>query len=541
MTASIDITPQQRKIIFDLLECYLPNTTAWVYGSRAKWTSRPYSDLDMVVFATPEQNMQVSDLREAFEESELPFTVDLFVWDEIPNQFKKNIEAERVVLMEKRSESISLQEIAEIVMGQSPSGDTCNTVGIGTPLLNGPKEFGEHHPYPVQFTVDPKKLSKNGDILFCVRASTGQMNWSDQEYAIGRGIAAIRHKNGIEFQPFLRGLMENSLPALLASATGSVFTNLSRQQLLGHKVNVPPIPEQRVIAGILGALDDKIELNRQMNETLEAMAHTLFKSWFVDFDPVIDNALAAGNPIPEEFQTRAFRRANLGNARRPLPDDIQNLFPSDFEFTDEMGWIPEGWKIKKAAQVADISIGKTPPRKQPQWFSNNPSENVAWVSIRDMGLAGVYIGDSSEYLTIESVEKFNVKRVPVGSVLLSFKLTIGRVSIAQKELTTNEAIAHFVAPRNDLSSEYLYCYLTSYNYNALGSTSSIATAINSEIIKQMPILIPTQKELYHFLAIISENFSEMNVLENEIRNLTHLRGVLIPILLSGQISLSAVN
>ena len=101
MNQAIDISASQRKTILELLEKYLPNTTAWVYGSRVKWTSRPQSDLDLVVFATPEQNRKVSDLREAFEESNLPFRVDLFVWDELAEQFRSQIEVDHVVLVEK--------------------------------------------------------------------------------------------------------------------------------------------------------------------------------------------------------------------------------------------------------------------------------------------------------------------------------------------------------------------------------------------------------------------------------------------------------
>ena len=97
---AIDITAKQRKIVTDLLERHLPDTAAWIYGSRVKWTARPQSDLDMVVFATPEQNGRVSDLREAFEESNLPFRVDLFVWDAVPEQFRKQIKSEHVVLVE---------------------------------------------------------------------------------------------------------------------------------------------------------------------------------------------------------------------------------------------------------------------------------------------------------------------------------------------------------------------------------------------------------------------------------------------------------
>lgn len=249
-----------------------------------------------------------------------------------------------------------LADIAEVVMGQSPACETCNISCSGPPLLNGPTEFGSHHPYPVQFTVDPKRIAEPGDILFCVRGSTtGRMNWADKKYAIGRGIAAIRHMGDQTYQPFLRAVIDYKLPLLLASATGSTFPNVSKNQLLDLEIKIPPIHEQRAIAHILGSLDDKIELNRRMNETLEAMAQALFKSWFIDFDPVIDNALAAGNTIPEELQARAALRESLGDARKPMPDDTRDLFPSEFEFTEEMGWVPKGWDVRSVEKVVEVN------------------------------------------------------------------------------------------------------------------------------------------------------------------------------------------
>ncbi len=99
---NINMTAKQRKTLLSLLQRHLPNTQAWAYGSRVKLTSRPNSDLDMVVFTTSEQALQVANLKEALEESDLPFRVDLFVWDEVPEQFRKNIKKERVVLLESK-------------------------------------------------------------------------------------------------------------------------------------------------------------------------------------------------------------------------------------------------------------------------------------------------------------------------------------------------------------------------------------------------------------------------------------------------------
>ena len=209
--------------------------------------------------------------------------------------------------MAGRCQTVLLGEVVDIVMGQSPSGDTVSTEH-GLALLNGPTEFGHDHPIPVQFTSDARKRAQPGDLLFCVRGSTtGRMNWADQEYAIGRGIAAIRHRHEPALQPFVRGVIELELPELLAQATGSTFPNVSAYQLA--EISYPCLDkyEQRAIAHILGTLDDKIELNRRMNQTLEAMARALFTSWFVDFDPV---------------------RAKMEGRDTGLPKDIADLFPA---------------------------------------------------------------------------------------------------------------------------------------------------------------------------------------------------------------------
>ncbi len=145
---------------------------------------------------------------------------------------------------------------------------------------------------------------------------------------------------------------------ILATCSGSTVKHTSPSRILDYKFLLPPLAEQKTIAQILGSLDDKIELNRRMNETLEAMAQTLFKSWFVDFDPVIDNALAAGNTIPDEFKEKAAIRQELGGERKLLPDDIRLLFPSEFEHNEEMEWIPKGWAVGPLRSVASYCLNR---------------------------------------------------------------------------------------------------------------------------------------------------------------------------------------
>lgn len=201
---------------------------------------------------------------------------------------------------------------------------------------------------------------------------------------------------------------------------------------------------------------------------------------------------------------------------------------------------PNGERIIcRADEYFDISIGKTPPRKEHQWFTES-SEDIVWVSISDMGNCGMFIEDGSEYLTKEAIEKFNIKIVPENTVLLSFKLTVGRVAIASTPLATNEAIAHFKTKNTDIN-EYLYCYLRQFNFQSLGSTSSIATAVNSKIIKSMPFVVPTDKEMSEFHALVSPMFTEILKNQHEIQRLSALRDTLLPKLMNSEIDVSAVR
>ncbi len=324
--------------------------------------------------------------------------------------------------------------------------------------------------------------------------------------------------------------------------SGSTRPKITQGDLKKIPITAPPLETRHKIAKLVNEFDQKIELNRQTNQTLEQMAQALFKSWFVDFDPVFDNALGAGTNVsdfPEALQHKAEQRkqAQLLPDFKALPDDIHSLFPGEFK-ESELGWIPKDWAVKPANEIANIAIGKTPPRKQQEWFSSLREGNVVWVSIRDMGAEATFIGDSREYLTPESISKFNVKVVPQDSVILSFKLTLGRVCITSCELATNEAIAHFVSPKFGLTKEYVYSYLKTFNYDLLGSTSSIATAVNSKIIKEMPFLVPPASIIKEYNQIIEKIFDKKQKISEQNKNLEEMRDTLLPKLISGEITIN---
>ncbi|EQA9891109.1 restriction endonuclease subunit S [Escherichia coli] len=324
----------------------------------------------------------------------------------------------------------------------------------------------------------------------------------------------------------------------IVESTGIGAGKLDTKLLMDYPVEIPPKEIKEYIRFFGKAIFDKTTLNENINYNLEKMSQTLFKSWFVDFDPVIDNALDAGNPIPEALQARAELRQKVRNSAdfKPLPAEIRSLFPSEFEET-ELGWVPKGWHYKNAEEIATISIGKTPPRTQKECFCDKKDSNYAWVSIKDLGNCSVFIKDSSEYLTSDAVNSYNVKIVPKDAVLLSFKLTIGRIAIAEDILTTNEAIAHFYNMKHGINKEYLYSYLKIFDYNSLGSTSSIATAINSKIIRKIPVLVPDGDILEKYKKTTDIIFQKIKFNNGNICNLTALRDTLLPKLISGELSL----
>lgn len=170
-----------------------------------------------------------------------------------------------------------LSDIARVTMGQSPKKEFVSSTQEGLPLLNGPTEFGSSHPTPVQWSTSFSKTAEPGDILFCVRGSTtGRMNWADQQYAIGRGIASISAINPQE-RHFVRAAIDLVLPELLAAATGSTFPNVSRLQLSELPVALPSAAVRTEISGLLGALDDKIESNRAQQHLGEQLVRTLIE------------------------------------------------------------------------------------------------------------------------------------------------------------------------------------------------------------------------------------------------------------------------
>ncbi|MGC6375709.1 restriction endonuclease subunit S, partial [Pasteurella multocida] len=398
-----------------------------------------------------------------------------------------------------------------------------------------------------------KGFAKEGDVLLSHKATIGRTALIQSNkfpfIVLTPQVTYYRVKNNKKLNNvYLKNYFDSyAFQSILNQWAGSGSTRayIGITDQLKLPIVLPPYQEQEKIADILGSFDDKIQLNTQTNQTLEQIAQAIFKSWFVDFDPVKAKIDALANGGTHADAERAAMQVISGKTNAELtqmqqtnPDAYKTLektaalFPSEM-VESELGDVPKGWDRDIASNLFDISIGKTPPRKESEWFSTN-NKDIPWLSIRDMGGNEIFSSLTSEYLTKEATDKFNIKIAPKNTVFLSFKLTVGRVSIASTEMCTNEAIAHFLQQEHSLSYFWLYCYLKNFNFESLGSTSSIATAVNSKTIKNLPII-------YHDLLVrefhkkVTPIFNKILGLEQEIENLVKIRDALLPKLLSGDI------
>ena len=518
----VDLRPDHWAIVCSILRQHVPDREVLAFGSRATWTAKDYSDLDLAILGDePLTRDATSALAEGFGESDLPFKVDVVDWAKIDNIFRNIVRRDGVAVQVPREtskatgpacrslptsgesieEASQLGICAEIVMGQSPPGNTTNTSGDGVPLLNGPTEFGSHHPEPAQFTTDARKMAYPGDLLFCVRGSTiGRMNWADQEYAIGRGIASLRHKRGQQFQPFVQAVVEFSLPDLLNQATGSTFPNVSARQLA--TIWWPPLKlsEQRAIAHILGTLDDKIELNRRMNETLEAMARALFKSWFVDFDPV---------------------RAKMEGRHTGLPQDIADLFP-DRLVDSEMGEIPEGWEVTSLKDCMSLTMGQSPPGSTYNgrgvglpFFQGRSDFGFRYPERRRFCSAPTRIADPED--TMVSV------RAPVGDINMAWeRCCIGRGVAALRHRSGSSSFTyHSVWAMQRELREYEH-------------TGTVFGAINKGQFEALKVIEPEPRVVSAFDSMSRHLDARTRSNVSESRALAALRETLLPKLISGE-------
>jgi|Deesub1362A_J573_1020465.scaffolds.fasta_scaffold03867_3 type I restriction enzyme S subunit len=432
---------------------------------------------------------------------------------------------------------VRLGDVATIIMGQSPPGTTYNEKGRGLPFFQGVKDFSSRYPRKRVYCTAPKKIAEPGDILFSVRATIGEINRAAERCCIGRGLAAIRGNDELDtdFIEYVLRYVRHEWSIL--EGQGAVFGNAKKSDLEDLFVPWPSRLERHAIAHILRTLDDKIELLRRMNETLEAMARALFKSWFVDFDPVIDNALEAGNPIPKELKEKAKRRLALGDKRKPLPEHIRRLFPDRF-VDSELGPIPEGWEVK---YLGDITT-------KPQYGYTASATDIP-VGPKFLRITDINKSDWIDWGTVPfcqiSDEDYEKYRLTPGDILIARMADPGH-GVVIEEVVDAVFASYLIRFRllDMVYDRYIQYWLRSPKYWELVSTRKSGTtrsSINAKEIRKFPLLVPPKFIVTAFRDKVSALRRLIVCNVAEINFLAAIRDTLLPKLLSGEIRVKGVE
>lgn len=366
---------------------------------------------------------------------------------------------------------------------------------------------------------------KAGDILFARRGvqATGLsaiVTPRQEGWLCGTGAILLRVKGNAVDPEFLSFLLsaEESVLWLKQHAVGAVMPNLNEGVIRQIPLTLPPLAEQKAIAAVLGALDDKIELNRRMNTTLEAMARALFQSWFVDFDPV---------------------RVKLdGRPPAGLDPAIGTLFPDSLE-DSQLGHIPKGWEVRPIESLCNvITSGGTPARMQKSYWE---PATVPWFKTGEL-LDGPLI-EAEEKISEEGLANSSCKLWPAGTILFALYAspTVGRFGVLTRPGTANQAAAGLIA-----KPAYGVPFLMGLLYEARAELQRVAVGaaqqnINQGVLKSHVVIAPPPALAKAYSDMVAPWFEQRIKLAEQSRTLAALRDTLLPKLLSGEVKVNAAE
>lgn len=507
----IDVEPRHLKMVQSVFAHNLPFKKVWAYGSRVKWTARKTSDLDCVVFGATD--MEIYKAQEAFDESDIPFEVQLLNWETIPDDFKENIKKEYFVMRkesywgEKKIGDYPVQIIDGDRGANYPKKEEFSDEGFCL-FLNTGNVTSTGFNFTNNAFISKEKHTKlrNGhlirnDVVLTTRGTVGNTAF----YSNKIHYDVVRINSGmIIFRPDTKNIdpcfLYNALRSEVFKKQVDSFKSGSAQpQLpigtLNHiKLPFPPLPTQRKIAGILSAYDDLIENNNKRIKILEEMAQKLYKEWFVDFK------------FPNHENTKFVE--------------------------SELGRIPEGWAVAVLKDFGAIHTGKTPSTKNPKNFGNF----MPFIKTPDMH-GGIFCIKTGEYLSEIGAMSQKNKILPPDSICVSCIGTVGVVAITTEESQTNQQINTIVLIDTG-KREFLYFALcglkeTIAQYGSIGATMA---NLSKGKFEELKIVSPKNELIYQYSDIMKPAFENIKYLAYKNENLRKTRDLLLPRLISGELS-----
>jgi len=507
---SVDAAPIDLETVRRILREHAPELEVRAFGSRVSWTARETSDLDLALMTNePLDAARMAVLRSAFTDSRLPFRVDVVDWAGASDSFRKVIESEYVTLVE-RGERQGRRRWPRATLGDCiQMNDSTYSPKEAWPFVNyldtgnvtENRVDGIHHLIPGKDKIPSRARRKvqPGDILYStVRPNQkhfGLLKEVPENFLASTGFSVFRGRAGIAHTDFIYWFLtqDHIVERLhtIAEHSTSAYPSIRPSDIEALTLALPPLPEQRAIASVLGALDDKIDLNRRMNGTLEAMARALFKSWFVEFAPV---------------------RAKAEGRDTGLPDHIADLFP-DRLVDSELGEIPEGWNRKPVSDFVSIKGGKQLPKDK---FVEDGTVPV-------FGGAGL-MGYTNDYNT----EGFVVSVGRVGAYCGQFFAYRGQAWINNN--------ASLITCKKGVSGEWIYLSLQNLDIDLIKKGAAQPFVSNSDIAA-MKIISPSTYILEKFQMFSEPLFSYSDQTKSETKMLIDLRDTLLPKLVSGDLRL----
>ncbi len=395
--------------------------------------------------------------------------------------------------------------------------------------INNGFHFDNADYFPVEDIIKVGiKVSRPGDVVFTSKGTVGRLAFvckDTPKFVYAPQLCFWRSLNHQEIQPrWLYYWMHSSeFFAQYKGVSGQTdmaeYVSLYDQRNMS--ITVPSLNTQKRIAEILGSLDDKIELNRKQNETLEAMARAVFQSWFVDFDPVIDNAMAAGHPIPDELAERGARRKHR-KTKHPLPQAIQSLFPDRFD-PSPLGPIPKGWKVSTVGTEFDLTMGQSPPGES---YNETGEGIVFYQGRRDFGfrfpMPRVFCSEPKRF-----AEK--------SDTLISVRAPVGDVNMANEKSCIGRGVAAARHKSGSRSYTYYMMHHQGDAFNNYDAEGTVFGSISKKDFENMKCLRPNSIIIKMYEEKIFAIDEQIETNEQESKTLTHLRDSLLPKLLTGEI------
>lgn len=381
-------------------------------------------------------------------------------------------------------------------------------------------------------------IPEPGDIVLTTEAPLGEVAQLDnRQIALAQRVITLRGKKGFLDNTFLKYLLlSNDVQHQLdGRGTGTTVKGIKQSELRKIELPIPDLETQKSIAHIVGSLDNKIQLNRQANQTLEQMAQALFKSWFVDFDPVIDNTLAAGNPIPEALLPRAeLRKQQLAKPdHKPLVKEILDLFPSEFEDTEEMGWVPKGWVVKPVSEAIQVNPKVKLPKGTITKFADMKALPTSGYCISEV-INKAYSGGAK----FENSDVLLARITPClenGKTALVDFLEDGEVGFGSTE---------FIVLRGSglIGATYVSCLARDEIFRNHCIQAMVGSSgrqrVQTSCFDDFFIALPDKSKVFELFSASTDNsFKKMTMNHAESSSLSKLRDTLLPKLISGELRL----